>query len=111
MKKKRIIIIVSMLIVCLATSFIAFLSVGRAGGEQEFDAVILSVEGNKITAEVTYERASFFSTKLPDKIVFDTNDSGETGLKVGDKIHGNYLKGTIDGNNVRVVSLEVNSTP
>ena len=105
MKKKVIIIIAA--VVCILVAVVAFLSVGRAGGEQEFEAVILSVEGNVITAEVTYDNASFFSTKLPDKIIFNANDSGETGLAVGDKIHGNYLKGTIDGNNVRVVSLVV----
>ena len=107
MKKKVIIILSVVVLVITAVSVVAFLSVGRAGGEQEFEAVILSVEGNVITAEVTYDNASFLSAKLPDKIVFDANDSGETGLKVGDEIHGNYLKGTIDGNNVRVVSLVV----
>jgi len=108
--KKAIKILFIVLAIAVALSLVglfAFLSFGRAGGEQEFDAVVLSVEGNVITAEVTYDNASFFSAKLPDKIVFDSNDSGETGLKVGDKIHGNYLKGTIDGNNVRVVSLVV----
>ena len=107
MKKKVIIILSVVVLVIAAVAVVAFLSVGRAGGEQEFEAVILSVEGNVITAEVTYDNASFLSAKLPDKIIFDANDSGETGLKVGDKIHGNYLKGTIDGNNVRVVSLVV----
>jgi len=104
--KKKVIIGIAV-VVCILVAVVAFLSVGRAGGEQEFEAVILSVEGNVITAEVTYDNASFFSTKLPDKIIFNANDSGETGLAVGDKIHGNYLKGTIDGNNVRVVSLVV----
>ncbi len=109
--KKKLIIIASILAVCLAVSFVIFSSVGRAGGEIEFDAVVLSVEGNIITAEVIDDGASFFSAKLPDKIVFDANDSGESNLKVGDNIHGNYLKGTIDGDSVRVVSLTVNSTP
>ena len=107
MKKKVIIILSVVVLVIAAVAVVAFLSVGRAGEEQEFEAVILSVEGNVITAEVTYDNASFLSAKLPDKIIFDANDSGETGLKAGDKIHGNYLKGTIDGNNVRVVSLVV----
>lgn len=105
--KKKGLIISAIVGLCILSGILAFFSVGRAGGEQEFDAVILSVDGNMITAEVTYDNASFFSTKLPDKITFDANYSGETGLKVGDTIHGNYLKGTIDGNYVRVISIVV----
>ena len=109
--KRKFLIIVSTLTICVTIASIAFLSVDRAGGEIGFDATILSVEGKIITAEVTDDGASFFSAKLPDRIVFDANDSGETNLKVGDKIHGNYLKGTIDGENVRVVSLIITPSP
>ena len=45
--------------------------------------------------------------KLPDKIVFDADRCDGYHLKVGDKIRGTYLKGTIDGNNVHVVSVSV----
>ena len=45
--------------------------------------------------------------KLPDKIVFDADRCDGSHLKVGDKIRGSYLKGTIDGNNVHVVSVGV----
>ena len=45
--------------------------------------------------------------KLPDKIVFDADRCDGSHLKVGDKIRGSYLKGTIDGNNVHVDSVGV----
>ena len=80
------------------------------GGEGGFEAVIVSVEGNIITAEVTKDdddATSFLSPKLPEKIVFDADRCDGSHLKVGDKIRGTYLKGTIDGNNVRVVSVSV----
>lgn len=108
--KKKILIVVVGLITCFSVSVIAFLSLERAGGEMEFHAVILAVEGNMITAEVTYDGASFFSAKLPDRITFDATDSGEKNLKVGDVIQGNYLEGTINGNTASVVSIMVISS-
>jgi hypothetical protein len=79
------------------------------GGEGGFEAVIVSVEGNVITAEVTKDddATSFLSPKLPDKIVFEADRCDGSHLKVGDKIRGTYLNGTIDGNNVHVVSVSV----
>ena len=112
--KKKIFIAVPVLALCVAMAFFAFLSLERGGGEIGFSATILSVDGNMITAAVTDdEGTSFFSKKLPDKIVFDAAISGETNFEVGDKIYGNYLKGTIDGENVCVVCFEkiANSMP
>lgn len=108
--KKSLRVIASVGIVCLFALIVAFLSLDRAGGEMEFHAVILAVEGNMITAEVTYDGASFFSAKLPDRIFFDATDSGEKNLKVGDVIQGNYLEGTINGDTAAVVSIVVQSS-
>ena len=107
MKIKKAVLILTVIVVCVAV--VAFLSMDRAGGEIGFDAIILSIEDDIITAEVTGDEASFFSAKLPKRIVFNANDSGETNLSVGDIIHGNYLKGTINGENVRVVSIVIKS--
>ena len=110
--KKKAIIILSM-VVCILIVVVALYFAWRAayqiwGGEEGFEAEILSVEENKITAKVTYEnRDSFLSPKLPDTIVFDAGRCDGSHLKVGDKIRGTYLKGTIDGNNVCVVSMGV----
>lgn len=108
--KKLFCVIASVAIVCFFALIVAFLSLDRAGGEMEFHAVILAVEGNMITAEVTYDGASFFSAKLPDRIIFDATDSGEKNLKVGDVIQGNYLEGTINGDTAAVVSIVVQSS-
>lgn len=108
--KKVLRVIASASIICLFALLVAFLSLDRAGGEMEFHAVILAVEGNMITAEVTYDGASFFSAKLPDRIIFDATDSGEKNLKVGDVIQGSYLEGTINGDTARVVSIMIVSS-
>ncbi|MBQ8409191.1 MAG: hypothetical protein IJY39_10050 [Clostridia bacterium] len=112
MKKKVIIsltVIVCILLLVVALYFAWRLAYQIWGGEGGFDAVIVSVEGNVITAEVTKDddADSFLAPKLPDTIVFDADRCDGSGLKVGDKIHGTYLKGTIDGNNVCVVSVSV----
>ena len=111
--KKKVIIILAVLI-CILLLVVALYFAWRVayqiwGGEGGFDAVILSVDGNVITAEVTKDddATSFLSPKLPDKIIFDADRCDGSHLKVGDKISGTYLKGTIDGNNVHVVSVSV----
>lgn len=107
--KKKVLILITIVVIVVCVAVVAFLSIDRAGGEIGFDAIILSIEDDIITAEVTGDEASFFSAKLPKRIVFNANDSGETNLSVGDIIHGNYLKGTINGENVRVVSIVIKS--
>lgn len=110
--KRKIFIAISALVLCVVIAFLAFLSLGRGGGEIGFYATVLSVEGDIITAEVTRDDgASFFSKKLPNRIVFDTKVPGADNLKIGDKIYGNYLKGTIDGENVYVIGVRVISVP
>lgn len=96
-------------IVCVAIVFVILSSVGHGGGEIGFDAKIISVEGNWITAEVTNEGAFIFSKKLPNKIEFDSTVSGVSDLKPGDYIHADYLSGTIDGSRVKVVSITLQS--
>ena len=98
-------------VICVAVlAFVGFISLDRAGGEIGFDAVVVSVEGNWITAEVINDSASFFSRKLPDEIVFDATIPGTFDLEPGDYIHADYLSGTIDGNQVKVVSVVLQSS-
>ena len=110
--KKKVIIILAV-VACVLLLVVGLYFAWRAayqiwGGEGGFEAVIVSVEGNVITAEVTKDDAtSFLSPKLPDTIVFDAGRCDGSHLKVGDKIKGTYLKGTIDGDNVSVVSVSV----
>ena len=103
MKKKSIIILA--VLVCILVAVVAFLSTDRAGGEVGFYATINRVEDGVAYATVT-EQYAMLSKKLPENIMFNTNELGEE-LKAGDKIYGNYLSGTIDGQNVRVVCVVV----
>lgn len=109
--KKKPFILVFILIIVLSFAIIAFLSFNRAGGEIGFEAIVLEANGNIITAEVISDNASFFAKKLPKTIVFDAGISGENNFRVGDRIVGDYLRGTIDGKNVRVVCFEVKPLP
>lgn len=114
--KKKIIIILAV-IACVLLLVVALYFAWRTayqiwGGEGGFEAAIVSVESNVITANVTHEyRTSVLSPKLPDTIIFDADHCDGSHLKVGDKISGTYIKGTIDGNNVRVVSVSVYNDP
>lgn len=101
-------IILGIMIVLYLIGFISFLSLGRAGGEIGFDAVINRVEPeyNMAYATVTDQDAGFFSKKLPDSIMFNTSDL-DVELKAGDKIQGCYLRGTISGDSARVVSVTI----
>ena len=96
------------MIVLSLIGFISFLSFDRAGGEIGFDAVINRVEPeyNMAYATVTNQGAGFFSKKLPESIMFNTSELDEE-LKAGDEIQGCYLRGTINGQDVRVVSIMV----
>ena len=111
MKKKTIktlSIIIGIMIVLSLIGFIFFLSFDRAGGEIGFDAVINRVEPeyNMAYATVTDHDAGLLSKKLPESIMFNTSDL-DVELKAGDEIRGCYLSGTINGQNVRVVSVMV----
>ena len=111
MKKK--ILTLFAVVMCTLAVVVALYFAWRAayhiwGGEGGFEAVIVSVQGNVITAEITKDYStSFLSPKLPDRMVFDADRCDGSHLKVSDKIRGTYLKGTIDGNNVCVVSVSV----
>ena len=103
--KKKVIIILAV-VVSIAVAVVAFLSVGRAGGEIGFEATINRVEDGIAYATVTEQDTSFLVKKLPESIMFDTTDLDEE-LNTGDKISGCYLSGSIDGQTVRVVSVVV----
>ena len=104
--KKRIIILA--VAVCVLVAVVAFLSVGRAGVEIGFEGTINRVEPeyNMAYATVTEQDARLFSKKLPESIMFNTSILDKE-LKAGDKISGCYLSGTINGQDVRVVSVIV----
>ena len=102
--KKKVIIFLAV-VVCSAVAVVAFLSVGRAGGEIGFGATINRVEDGIAYATVTDQHGGFLTKKLPESIMFETTDLEE--LNAGDKIRGCYLSGTIDGQTVRVVSVKV----
>ena len=110
--KKKILTLFAVVMCTLAvvvTLYFAWQTAYRIwGGEGGFEAVIVSVEGDVITAEIAEDKVTtFLSPKLPDRIVFDADRCDGSHLKVGDKISGAYLKGTIDGNKVCVVSVSV----
>lgn len=92
--------------ICITVAVVAFLSIGRAGGEIGFEATINKVEDGIAYATVSDQDAGFLSKKLPESIMFETVDLDEE-LQAGDKISGCYLSGTIEGQTVRVVSVSV----
>ena len=103
--KKKVIILLAV-VVCIVVAVVAFLSIGRAGGEIGFDATINRVEDGVAYATVTEQDTSFLAKKLPENIMFEIADLDEE-LNAGDKISGCYLSGSIDGQTVRVVSVVV----
>ena len=101
--------VIALVLVLLLTVGLAACRTG--GGERSFEAVIDRIEGDTAYATVTAEYAAFGTRvegnrKLPAQIIFSTVLL-ETELKPGDAIKGQYLKGTIDGQNVRVVACGV----
>lgn len=103
--KKKVIILLA-IVICITVAVVAFLSIGRAGGEIGFEATINKVEDGIAYATVSDQDAGFLSKKLPESIMFETANLGEE-LQAGDKISGCYLSGTIEGQTVRVVSVSV----
>lgn len=77
-----------------------------SGGEIGFYAVVDRVEDDVAYATVTEEHAGFLSRRLPEHIMFEL-DEPEWDVQAGDHISACYLTGTIDGQTVRVVSLDV----
>ena len=103
--KKKVIIILAV-VVCIAVAVVTFLSVGRAGGEIGFEATINKVEDGIAYATVIEQDTGVLTKKLPESIMFETADLDKE-LNAGDKISGCYLRGSIDGQTVRVVSVVV----
>ena len=104
---ERKILIPVILILIAAILVWAFLSHGRAGGEISFSARIDRVENGIAYATVLEDGAGWFSEKLPEQIEFPLEDFQALGIQVGDRINGCYLSGTIEGSQVRVVSILV----
>ncbi len=104
-----ILICVGCIIVLYAVAYMLF-GWGRAGGELGFYAIVTSVDGDTVTADVVEDDTPFLSRKLPDEIIFDASYSGISDLRAGDYISATYLSGTIDGNAVKVVSIVVLGT-
>ena len=104
--KKKVILIISVVVLLALACVVAFLSLDRAGGEIGFDAIVDRVEDDTAYATVTEQSAGLLSKKLPEKIMFSTADL-DVELKPGDVISACYLRGTIEGNTVRVVSVSV----
>lgn len=103
---KKVILTISVVLLLVLACVIGFLSIGRAGGEIGFGAIIDKVEDGIAYATVTEQSTGFLSKKLPEKIMFSTTDL-DVELKAGDIISSCYLRGTIDGQTVRVVSISV----
>ena len=79
MKKKPIIILT--VLVCVLVAVVAFLSVDRAGGEVGFYATVNRVENGVAYAAVT-EQYAVLTKKLPENIVFNTNELGEVKISL-----------------------------
>jgi hypothetical protein len=102
MQKKHIPLIVLLSLLCACFVIYGIFGFGRSGGKVWFDAVILEINGNMVTAEVISSGKTALSPKLPAKITF-TADSADLGnVKVGDIIEGEWQYGSIRGHNVRV---------
>ena len=105
---KKGILIAAILILIVLLGIWAFLSLGRAGGEIGFDAIVTNIDGNLVYATVTEDRAGFGSRKLPETIVIYADEFPEYELQVGDLIDGCYIRKEHEGNFYRVVSIVVN---
>lgn len=105
---KKVILIVTILILVILLGIWAFLSLGRAGGEIGFDATVTSIDGNIVYAAVTEDCAGFGSRKLPETIVIYANDFPDYEFQVGDLIDGCYIRKAHEVNFYRVVSIAVN---
>lgn len=106
MKTKLIAII--LVVLCLFGIW-AFLSLGRAGGEIGFNAMVTSIEGNLVYATVTEDHAGFGSRKLPDTIVIYADEFPDAEFHIGDLIHGCYIRKEYNGDFYRVVSIALNN--
>ena len=106
---KKVILSISIVLLLALACVIGFLSIGRAGGEIGFDAIVTNIDGNLVYATVTEDRAGFGSRKLPETIVIYSDEFPEYELQVGDLIDGCYIRKEHEGNFYRVVSIVVNS--
>ena len=106
---KKVVIIISILVLLSLLGSWAFLSLGCAGGEIGFEATVSNVEGDIVYASVTSDDAGFGSRKLPDTIMIYAADFPEYEIKIGDQISGCYIRKNYEGNFYRVVSILVNA--
>ena len=98
-------------VACVAVLLFALLMllprlIGHAGDERTAAVMIVSMEGDWVTAEVIRDNAPFFA-KLPHEIMFDTKMLGSMAarLEPGKRFQIMYLSGATKGNQVKAVSV------
>ena len=97
---KKVVVIATILILIVLLGIWAFLSLGRAGGEIGFDATVTSIDGNKVYATVTEDRAGFGSRKLPETIVIYAEDFPDCKFQVGDLIEDLHRENILQLDNI-----------
>lgn len=107
MKVKRLMLIIAAVFICFLFALYAFMSFDRAGGEVEFEAVVLEISGNTIRAEVVNSGMTALSPNLPSKITFTADNYDGNSIEVGDVISGFWEYGSIKGDTVRVLWFSV----
>ncbi len=105
MKKKKLLLgifLVLILTLCL-------LLISQTGNQKPgFEAVILSIDGNTVTAEVTADQIHFPYRGLGDIMVFEVVD---VPMAPGDRISGLYHSGSVDGDYVGLLSYQLVPSP
>lgn len=86
----------------------AFLSLGRAGGEIGFEAQVIRMEDGVAYAAASEDDAGFLSKKLPDTIAIYLDEFPDYDVQPGDLISGIYIRKNYNGQFYRVVSILVN---
>ena len=113
-KKRKIAVAIFKCIACVA-AFICVLICALClvsrfcmdGGEIAFEATIISVDENWVTAQVTKQAFTLFYKRLPKEIIFSTGNFEDYDLKAGDVISGIFKGGTVKGNHVTVITVTV----
>ena len=105
--KKSVIISAMLILICLFGIWV-FLSLCRSGGEVGFKATVTNIDGDFVYTSVTEDRAGFGSRKLPETIVIYKEFFLEQSFRVGDLIHGNYIRKEYKGEFYQVVSIVIN---
>jgi len=102
MKKRKSVLWVMLLLLAICLVIYAIFGLGRTGGKVFFEAVILEVNGQTVTAEVLSSGHGVLSPRLPHNITFTADPESLENLRVGDTIEGEWQYGSRRGSNVRV---------